>query len=126
MDVIGFLKAKKDTRQATETFRVREFVVTIEADSQYPQHISMQVTQDRCDLLDQFNEGDQLKVNFNLRGREWTAPDGDIRYFNSIDAWRIEKIEGATAGNTINDQIGGMTTTDATSSNAEEEDDLPF
>ena len=66
MDVIGFLKAKKDTRQATETFRVREFVVTIEADSQYPQHISMQVTQDRCDLLDQFNEGDQLKVNFNL------------------------------------------------------------
>lgn len=126
MDVIGFLKAKKDTRQATETFRVREFVVTIEADSQYPQHISMQVTQDRCDLLDQFNEGDQLKVNFNLRGREWTAPDGDIRYFNSIDAWRIEKIDGATAVNTMNDQIGGMTTTDATSSNAEEEDDLPF
>ena len=126
MDVIGFLKAKKDTRQATETFRVREFVVTIEADSQYPQHISMQVTQDRCDLLDQFNEGDQLKVNFNLRGREWTAPDGDIRYFNSIDAWRIEKIDGATAVNTMNDQIGGMTTTDATSSSADEEDDLPF
>lgn len=126
MDVIGFLKAKKDTRQATETFRVREFVVTIEADSQYPQHISMQVTQDRCDLLDQFNEGDQLKVNFNLRGREWTAPDGDIRYFNSIDAWRIEKVEGASPAVSMNEAIGGMTTTDATSSNAEEEDDLPF
>lgn len=126
MDVIGFLKAKKDTRQATETFRVREFVVTIEADSQYPQHISMQVTQDRCDLLDQFNEGDQLKVNFNLRGREWTAPDGDIRYFNSIDAWRIEKVEGASPAVSMNDAIGGMKTTDATSSNAEEEDDLPF
>jgi hypothetical protein len=125
MDVIGFLKAKKDTRQATETFRVREFVVTIEADSQYPQHISMQVTQDRCDLLDQFNEGDQLKVNFNLRGREWTAPDGDIRYFNSIDAWRIEKIADTPSGQ--NDTgLEGMPTTTATSSNDDDDDDLPF
>ena len=125
MEVIGFLKAKKDTRQATETFRVREFVVTIDADSQYPQHISMQVTQDRCDLLDQFNEGDQLKVNFNLRGREWTAPDGDIRYFNSIDAWRIEKI-AATPTNPAEEISKAPQFDGPTSDDGDDDDDLPF
>ena len=124
MEVIGTLKAKKDTRQATEKFRVREFIVTTDGDSEYPQHVSMQVTQDRCELLDQYKEGDQLKVNFNLKGREWTAPDGDIRYFNSIDAWRIEKIEGTPTENIMNDKIGAMPTTNATPN--DDDDDLPF
>ena len=67
-----------------------------------------------------------LKVNFNLKGREWTAPDGDIRYFNSIDAWRIEKIEGTPSNNgDIANNINDMKTVN-TSSTSNDDDDLPF
>ena len=52
----------------------------------------MQVVQDRCDLLESINIGDKIKVSFNLRGREWTNPNGEVRYFNTIDAWRVEKV----------------------------------
>lgn len=58
-----------------------------------------QLTQDRVDLLDPFQEGDVLKVNFNLRGRRWKSPKtGETMFFNSLDAWRLEKEEKETTG----------------------------
>ena len=80
---------KADTQIVSDRFSKREFVLTTEANTPYPQHVSFQVTQDKCNLLDQFNEGDELKVSFNLRGREWNGPQG-IKYFNTLEAWRIE------------------------------------
>lgn len=85
----GKLKVVKDTQQITDTFSKREFVVTDES-SQYPQDILFQATQDRCSLLDGFQPGSEISVNFNIRGREWTSPQGEVKYFNSLDAWRIE------------------------------------
>lgn len=95
MEVTGTLKAKFDTQVVSDRFSKREFVLTTEASTPYPQHISMQVTQDKCSILDQYKEGDELKVQFNLRGREWNGPQG-IKYFNTIDVWRIEKVGGTT------------------------------
>ena len=92
----GTLKIKNDTQVVSDKFSKREFVLTTDTASQYPQYISLQLTQDKCALLDQFQIGDELKVSFNLRGREWSGPQG-IRYFNSLEAWRIER---AAAGNT--------------------------
>lgn len=85
----GKLKVLKDTQQITDSFSKREFVVTDDS-SQYPQDILFQATQDRCSLLDGFQVGTEVSVNFNVRGREWTSPQGEVKYFNSLDAWRIE------------------------------------
>ena len=89
------LKTKFDTQKSKLTrFQKREFVLTTEANTPYPQHVSFQVTQDKCrSLLDSFNDGEEIKVQFNLRGREWNGPQG-IKYFNTLEAWRIEKMQG--------------------------------
>ena len=72
-------------------FRKREVVITTQ--EQYPQHLLIEFIQDRCELLDSFNVGENVKISINLRGREWENPEGEIKYFNSIQGWRIEKEE---------------------------------
>ncbi|MCS5635285.1 MAG: DUF3127 domain-containing protein [Myxococcota bacterium] len=89
-EISGRLHALFDAEQKTERFRMREFVLELE-DSRYPQYILFQLTGDRCEALDAFAKGDEVNVEFSLRGREWTSPTGDIRYFNSLDVWKIEK-----------------------------------
>ncbi|MFL5752645.1 MAG: DUF3127 domain-containing protein [Bacteroidia bacterium] len=98
MDVTGIIKAKFDTVQVSEKFKKREFVLTIEPSSPYPQQVSFQLVQDKVSLIDNFNLGDEVKVFFNLKGREWTSPQGETKYFNTIDAWKLEKV-GAGSGN---------------------------
>lgn len=88
-EVTGTLKVKFDTVVVSEKFSKRDFVLTIDADTQYPQHVSFQATQDNCTMLDSFNQGDEIKVQFNLRGREWNGPQG-IKYFNTLEAWQIK------------------------------------
>ena len=91
MEITGTLKVKNAEQKVSEKFRKREFVIT-DNSSQYPQFIAFQLTQDRCSLLDSYNVGDEIKVQFNLRGREWTSPQGEVKYFNSLEAWRLEGI----------------------------------
>jgi len=114
----GKLRVKKNTQQVTDSFKKREFVITDES-TQYAQHVLFQLTQDKCDLLDAVNEGDEVKVSFNLRGREWTSPkDGEVKFFNSLDAWKIESMNA-----------GGNAPMPETMPNAafeEAPDDLPF
>lgn len=94
----GIVKVVNPTVQVSEKFSKREFVVT-DASSMYPQDISFQATQDKCALLDGIQVNDQVEVTFNLRGREWKSPQGEVKYFNSLDAWRIEKVGAAQGGN---------------------------
>ena len=84
------LHKKFDTEQKTESFRAREFVLHVE-DGNYPQYVKFQLTQDRCELIDAFNEGDMMKVAFDLRGREWNG-----KYFTNLNAWRISQPETAS------------------------------
>ena len=117
----GVVKVINDTVQVTEKFSKREFVIT-DASSMYPQDILFQSVQDKCSMLDGYNEGDTVEVSFNLRGREWISPQNEVKYFNTLDAWRIEKI-GATGGNPAD-----LTPKDPEipSPENEEDDDLPF
>ena len=92
MEITGQLKAKFDTQQVSDKFSKLKFVLTPEASSSYPQHISMQVTQEKCAILDQFSEGQELKVQINIKGREWIDKQGDKKYFVTIEAWRIEAV----------------------------------
>jgi hypothetical protein len=130
MEVTGTLKVKFDTQKVSDRFSKREFVLVTEANTPYPQFVSFQVTQDKCNLLDQFNEGDELKVQFNLRGREWNGPQG-VKYFNTLEAWRIEKF-GAAGNQMSNASVNTQQNSASTSSGAvfssaiDDNEDLPF
>ena len=122
MDITGILKVKGEAQQVSEKFKKRDFVLT-DNSSQYPQHISFQLTQDKCNLIDQYKVGDEIKVHFNLRGREWTSPQNEIKYFNTLEAWRIE---GGTGGSTSSSSANNMGDVAATFTASSQEDDLPF
>jgi len=88
MEVIGKIKVIGAEQQVSASFKKRELVVTTA--EQYPQHILIEFAQDKCDLLDNFQEGQEVKVSINLRGREWVNPQGETKYFNQIQGWKIE------------------------------------
>ena len=103
-------------------FRKREFVVT--TNEQYPQNIIIEFVQDKCELLDSFEVNDIVKVNINLRGREWVNPEGETKYFNSIQAWRIEKVGDDTISEISSTLDNNFEKSD--DADNEVEDDLPF
>ncbi len=93
----GTLHVINETQQISARFQKREFVVKLADNPRYPQLVQFQLTGDRCANLDGFNVGDEVDIEFSLRGREWTSPKGDVKYFNSLDVWTIERV-GAAAG----------------------------
>jgi hypothetical protein len=104
MELIGTLKEKFNTQEIGEKkFLKREFVIETESNTPYPQLISLQVTQDKCQLLDLYTIGDQVKCQFNLKGRKWDGPQG-TKYFNTIDVWRIEKA-GSDGQTQVNNSV---------------------
>ena len=96
MEVQGKLFKKMDLKQITDSFRKQEFVLEI-VDGNYTQLVSFQMTNDNCDKLASVNVGSEIKVLFNLRGRALTNPEGVEKYFNSLDAWKIETVGNAQA-----------------------------
>jgi hypothetical protein len=119
----GILKVKNDTQVISDKFQKREFVVT-DASGNYPQDILFQLTQDRTSLLDNVNVNEVINVTFNIRGREWTSPSGEVKYFNSLDAWRVEKAQGGAAPTPQDVQPASAAT--AETFVEEDDDDLPF
>src|SRR6476469_5806116 len=94
MEVTGKVRVINPEQQVSASFKKRELVVT--TDEQYPQHIMVEFTQDKCDLLNSYKPGENVKVSINLRGREWVNPQGETKYFNSIQGWRIERVQSET------------------------------
>ena len=78
-------------------FEKRDLVIVIEEN--YPQTIIIQFTQQRCDLLNNLQVGQNVKVYINIRGREWTNQQGEIKYFNTIEGWKIEVIQTTNVAN---------------------------
>ena len=123
MNISGKVKLINETKEyGSNGFRKREIVLTTQ--EQYPQNILVEFIQDRTDLLDVYNIGDFVKIDINLRGREWTNDKGEVKYFNSIQGWRIEKVEDE-----FESQLPPLPTKEDLniSDNASSEpDDLPF
>lgn len=117
----GTVKVKNDTQQISEKFKKREFVVT-DASGNYPQDISFQLTQERVTQLDDVNQGDMVNVSFFIRGREWTSPAGEVRYFNSLDVWKVEKMSGGAGAPNAEPTSAASAETFV----EEGDDDLPF
>ncbi|WP_452597774.1 DUF3127 domain-containing protein [Pontimicrobium sp. MEBiC01747] len=124
MEVQGKVKlVGQEQTFGSNGFRKRELVVT--TDEQYPQHILVEFVQDKCDLLNNYQVGQDVKVSINLRGREWVNPQGETKYFNSIQGWRIEGVQtGAPAG--MPEVPPAQAFEPATDLKEEDHDDLPF
>lgn len=90
MEVQGKIKMLNLNQQVTASYVKSEVVIT--TDEQYPQHILIEFGGQKSDLLDPYVVGQDVKVHINLRGREWVNPQGETKYFNSIQGWRIENI----------------------------------
>ena len=92
MNISGKIKLIGETKEyGSNGFRKRELVVTTQ--EQYPQNILVEFIQDKCDLMNTYQVGQDVKIGINLRGREWVNPEGQTKYFNSIQGWRIEVSE---------------------------------
>jgi|TARA_R100000479_G_scaffold30610_1_gene12283 hypothetical protein len=101
------------TVQVSDKFAKREFVIN-DGQKDYPQDILFQLVQDKTDFMDKFELGQEVEVSFNMRGRKWTSPQGEDKYFNSLDAWRVDAV------------ASDQTTQGEVADKQEVEDDLPF
>lgn len=125
MEVQGRIKMIGDTQTfGANGFRKREIVVTTE--EQYPQHIMVEFVQDKTDLLNNYQVGQQVKININLRGREWVNPQGETKYFNSIQGWRIEALQAEATGDNLPPVPPADAFEPAGDLNEDDHDDLPF
>lgn len=93
LKLTGAIIAIMDKQQVTDSFTKREFV--IETEGEYPQPVKFELTQAKCDDIDSYKVGDEVTVHFNCRGRKWTNKQGETVYFVSLNAWRLEAVEGA-------------------------------
>lgn len=123
LSLTGTIKKISDLQTFASGFEKRELVILTE--EQYPQPVNIEFTQDKVDLLDAYKPDDKVTVHINIRGREWTSPQGETKYFNSIIAWRIESAEGSASTKNVtatpDEAFGGKNVF------AEDEDDsLPF
>ncbi|SFV30482.1 DUF3127 domain-containing protein [Thermoflavifilum thermophilum] len=128
-EVIGKIVAKFDVVQRTESFRTREFVIEKTDDfggKLINQYIKFQLVQDRTSLIDRFQEGDEVKVSFNLKGSKWEK-DGRVNYITNLDAWKIELVQSAqsmSSAPVMSDMNSGYNP--APQEDMSEGDDLPF
>jgi hypothetical protein len=111
MEVSGKIKLVNATQVVSDKFSKRTLVVV--TNDQYPQEIEIQFTQDKCALLDGLSVGAEVTIGVNLRGRMWTNPQGEDKYFNTIEGWKIDK-------------VGIQQSTPSAQPSVEVDDDLPF
>jgi hypothetical protein len=115
-EIEGVLHKKFDTENKTDTFQAREMILEIQ-DGNYPQFIKFQLVQDRCSLIDNYSEGQKIKVSFDLRGREWNG-----KYFTNLNAWKVQEADTPSDAPdnfpTANDEPINL--------DQQEDDDLPF
>ncbi len=125
MEVQGSIKVIGEVQEISATFKKRELVVS--TDEQYPQTLSIEFIQDKTDLLNKFEIGQNVKVGINLRGREWENPQTkEIKYFNSIQGWRIELLENSNSNDDLPPLDNLSPFEPASETNDEDLDDLPF
>lgn len=125
-ELSGTLYQKFPLIQRSATFKVREFIVENVKEvngKAIVNYIKFQSTQDKTDLIEKFNEGDKIKVYFNIRGSKWEK-NGQVSYFNNLEAWRVEYSSEISSGN----QASSDETTPITPNNhqTDNNDDLPF
>lgn len=86
--ISGKIRRISETQVISEKFQKREFVIL--TNDQYPQSVQLEFTQERVNILDNYNVGSEVEVAFNINGREWKNPQsGEVKYFNTLQAFGI-------------------------------------
>lgn len=101
LEVTGKLVVKYDTQVVNDRFKKREFVIEMAEEingNVYTNYAKMQLVQNKCEIIDRYNIGDNVKVSFNIKGNKWER-DGKVNYITNLDAWRVEAAGAAPAGN---------------------------
>ena len=126
MELQGTVKKIGETQTFASGFQKKELVLLTE--EQYPQPIQIDFLSDKIDLLNNVSEGESVKVGINIRGKEWTNPQGEVKYFNSISGWRLEKVSGENTNTEAPQPNTFQTPAPATSTDPfeDEQDSLPF
>jgi len=94
MELTGKITMIAPTNKVSDKFQKRELVIEYAENPQYPEYIKLEFIQDKCDLLNTYDVGQEVNVAFNLRGRAWVDPKTNTtKYFNTLQAWKINKIE---------------------------------
>jgi len=125
MEITGKVHEVGQVQQISDTFKKRDLVIQYAENPQFVEYIKFEATQDRVNIFDNLNPGDDVTVSFNLRGRPWTNKDGVTSYFNSLVAWRINKVVGEQPAAAQYNTPAPAPQVDI-SSNNNEDDDLPF
>ncbi len=120
-EITGTLVKKYETETKGESFRVRDFVIKANDGGQYDNFVKFQTTQDRTAIIDNYNEGDEIKVHFDLRGRQWQE-----KYFTNLNAWRVEALNSAPAAAPPAESFNDFPAAGNDEPAAEATDDLPF
>ncbi|MDN3605942.1 DUF3127 domain-containing protein [Kaistella yonginensis] len=124
MELQGIIKKVGEVQTFPSGFQKREMVIVTE--EQYPQPISIEFLKDKGDLLNPLKEGDKVKVSINIGGREWTSPQGEVKYFNSITGWKVESLEAGISVEPTQATPSATKPADGKGVFEEDEDDLPF
>ncbi len=125
MEITGKVHEVGPVQQISDTFRKRDLVVQYAENPQFVEYIKFEATQDRVNIFDNLNPGDEVSVSFNLRGRPWTNKEGVTSYFNSLVAWRVNKASTETAPQASYNTPAAAPPVDMSSS-SNDDDDLPF
>jgi hypothetical protein len=104
MQISGKIAEIGETVSVKETFKKRDFVIEFAKNPKYPQMVQLQVVQDKCAVLDELRQGDEVSVEFDVEGRKWTNAKGEDKYFNTLKAWNVEKIGGNHAPEKLDNQ----------------------
>lgn len=115
MEITGIIKLINEEQVISDKFKKREFVIE-ESDAKYPNVLMFELTQDRTDIIDAYKTGQEVVVTFSIRGREWTSPKGEVRYFSSLNAWKLSGVENGR----------GLEKEDYKPQIDDGQDDLPF
>ena len=89
LKISGTISVIKETQVITDKFSKREFVV--ETDEAYPQEVQLELHKDQCSMIDGYSVGDSITASFNVKGRKWTSPQGEDKYFITLQVWSIIK-----------------------------------
>lgn len=122
-EINGKLIEKYNTIQVNDRFKKREFVIEKTESNggmEFTDHIKFQLTQDRCNLVEDIQLNEEIKVSFNIRGNKWER-DGKVNYFTNLDAWRIDKMQAQAGG-----EMAPPPSFDDAPPPSDEPDDLPF
>jgi hypothetical protein len=122
----GKIHQINDVQQITEKFSKREFVLELSNNPAYVEKVLFTLIGDKAELINDFNAGEDVEIKFNLKGREWTSPQGDIKFFNTLEVWNISKTSSNKSENASESDKEIKDRVHLSANDSKEEDDLPF